>query len=189
MLYYLPPAEIRSVAKWIEDGALIAKSDGTILGSEGNKVIIRRAVRRSLRRVTSEYLASVSQYMWVSKPLILFCLCLLDQSLAIHDAVSATESESSDSLKDGDDGEALPSPVSAASPTEFDFSNHDDGTVIIHLDNVLEYTMDLLLDRGIALEEECARLFQEADANNDGKRNFLHCCVGRKLSDSCDRSS
>jgi len=51
VLYYLPQDKVRAVTKWIEDGAFIVKADGTTLPAEGNKVVIRRAIRRYINQV------------------------------------------------------------------------------------------------------------------------------------------
>jgi hypothetical protein len=48
----------------------------------------------------------------------------------------------------------------------------EDGAVIVHLDNVLEFTMDVLLQRSRAVDERIKALFKEGDTNDDGRYGF-----------------
>ena len=54
----------------------------------------------------------------------------------------------------------------------------DDGTVLCNLDTVLEYTMDVLVDRFIEMEDKIRRYFKETDSNHDGEplRRNVACC-------------
>jgi hypothetical protein len=51
VLYFLPDSRVKSVCRCIEDGAVIIKPNGEVLTNEGNKVIIRRAMRQALKVV------------------------------------------------------------------------------------------------------------------------------------------
>jgi hypothetical protein len=64
---------------------------------------------------------------------------------------------------------SLPPPSPVLIPGfEMSTGGLDEAVVLLSIDHILEFTMDALLDRGAAMEEQIKAYFHDADTNGDG---------------------